>query len=94
MEDFIIRGYRLFLIILIPLCVNLSQTINLQSLPNDNTHIGLTFDKAFYDGNNNYSLFSGVFQLFANTPISENLNLYGNIPFINMSSTKKFIILR
>jgi hypothetical protein len=72
------------------LCVNLSQTINLQSLPTDNTHIGLTFDKAFYDGNNNYSLFSGVFQLFANTPISENLNLYGNIPFINMSYEKDF----
>ncbi|MDX1699511.1 MAG: hypothetical protein R3250_02780 [Melioribacteraceae bacterium] len=85
MKDLIFRVVRLFLIWFILLSTNISQTLNLQSLPSDKSQIGLTFDKVFYSNGNNYSLLTGVFQLSTNIPVSDNLNVIANIPFINMS---------
>jgi hypothetical protein len=85
MKNLIINRFRIFLISLISLSINFSQTLNLQTSPNDDNQFGLTFDKAFYSSDNNYSLFTGVFQLSANMPISDYLNVISSVPFINMS---------
>jgi hypothetical protein len=85
MKGQVIKLIQLFLFSLIPLNINLSQSLNLQTFPNVDKQFGFSFDKPFYTHDNNYSELSGVYQLYINTPISSKLNLIGNIPFINIS---------
>lgn len=62
-----------------------AQTLDLQTIPSNKKQFGISFNKPFFSTDRNLSTLSGVYQLYANIPLSSKLNIIGNIPYINTS---------
>jgi len=81
-----IKTKLIYLQMFLSINVCLSQTINLQTVPDSTKQFGISFDKIFFLNNySKMSLFSGVYQIYFNIPISSKWNLISSIPYINAS---------
>jgi len=54
--------------------------------PSESNQFAFSFDKPFYNGEDNTSTLTGIYQLYCDVPISSKFNIVGNIPFINISN--------
>ncbi len=62
-----------------------AQTFCLQSLPKDRPQLGCRFLHPFFDSPHvDLSTLSGIYDLYANIPVSARINLVGSIPFMTM----------
>jgi hypothetical protein len=62
-----------------------AQTFCFQSLPKDRPQLGCRFLHPFFDAPDiDLSAVSGIYELYANIPVSPRINLVGSIPFITM----------
>ncbi len=75
---------KLFFAVLFFVSTALSaQTLKLQSIPSDKLQVGFSFEKPFYASSINTSALNGNYQLSANLPLSDKINLVFNFPYIN-----------
>ncbi|QQS37769.1 MAG: hypothetical protein IPM56_07420 [Ignavibacteriales bacterium] len=68
-------------------CISFAQHFDLQFLPDNNTQLGIKFQRPFYKVDyGNFSFMMNNFNLYANIPVSNRLNLYVNIPVTQLKS--------
>jgi len=60
-----------------------SQTMYFKNIPSDEAQIGLRFLHPNFEFPESQSALSGIFELSLNIPVSEKLNIIGELPFIN-----------
>lgn len=62
-----------------------AQTVNMQTLPKDQTVVGLKFEKPMFKNSTGVSFPTGVYNFSLNLPVSDGLNLYAVLPLNLMS---------
>ncbi len=67
-----------------------AQTFDMQSLPSDQSQLGLRFLRPYFDSDRGLSTFSGVYELTANMPVTSNWNILTSIPYITTSINKDY----
>ncbi|MBU1099349.1 MAG: hypothetical protein KKA84_03010 [Bacteroidetes bacterium] len=82
MKGILCKAKMICVLLFISYSLITAQTFNMQSIPTDNLELGFGFNKAFYSGGPEFSTFSGSYDFSVNIPLSNSLNLSGNIPLI------------
>ena len=85
-----LKSYLFCLIILFAFETVSAQTLNMQSIPTDKMWFGFNFDKPFYSIDDEFSFFSGVYQLSLNIPVSSKLNIISGVPLLVSSYERDY----
>ena len=80
-----LKNILFFLVMFVTIDIISAQTLDFQTIPNTKKQFGFSFNKIFYSTHRDMSTLSGVYQLYANIPISSKLNIIANFPYINTS---------
>jgi hypothetical protein len=78
-----LKTHLIYLLLFVSLNYISAQTLDLQTIPSDKMQFGFNFNKEFFSNNSiGVSNLSGVYQLNFNIPISSDLNIIGDIPYV------------
>ena len=80
------KYFRVYFVFLCLVFVSLpGQNYLLSPMADDHTQIRLTFGSPSFDTRTEYSLFTGIYNFYACTPLSEGLNFAVNVPIAGYS---------
>ncbi len=63
-----------------------AQTFLFQSLPQDNAQVGLRYLRPFFEGDDDLTVLSGVYDLSVSIPVGSKFHLVGSLPFSTFDS--------